>query len=206
MTVLALAGPIATRVLESLEQHGYPVLAGSLLLNNAGLPIPAETVLLTASGLAREGHFHMAMVYAVGVLAAVLGDNVGFAVGRQLGRDVLQHRFSLVLTPRRIAFLDRLLDRWGARAIFLVRFIPGVSTVSAVLAGSSSLPWRDYLLGNASGVLVWVGYVCALGYYGSVWGERLKPIWAGCHRATWIIVAVVIVAAIIGKIVSRRRA
>jgi len=197
---------MAMRVLEGLEHHGYPVLVGSLMLNNIGLPVPAETVLLTAADLAREGHFQLPLVYAAGVGAAVAGDNVGFAIGRQLGRDVLAHRFSLVLTPKRIARLDALLDRWGARAIFLVRFLPGISTVSAVLAGSSTLPWRDYLLGNVSGALVWVAWVCSLGYFGSAWGERLKPVWAGMHGATWLVVAVVILGAIAGKLFLRHRA
>lgn len=197
---------LAARVLEGLEHHGYPVLFWSLVINNIGVPVPAESVLLTAAGLAKEGHFLLPVVYLTGVLAAVTGDNAGFLLGRRLGREVLAHRFSLVLTPKRIARLDRLLDRWGARAIFIVRFIPGVSTISAVLAGSSNLPWRDYLLGNVSGALAWVAWICTLGYYGSEWGERLKPVWSGIHRATWIAVAAVLVIAIGGKLVLRRRA
>ena len=196
---------IASRVLAGLEHHGYPLLAGSLLINNVGVPVPAESVLLTAAGLAKEGHFRLPFVYLTGVLAAVSGDNAGFLLGRQLGREVLAHRFSLLLTPKRIAWLDRLLDRWGAGAIFIVRFVPGVSTVSAVLAGSSNLPWRDYLLGNFTGALAWVAWVCALGYYGSEWGERLKPVWSGVHRATWIALAAAIVVAVAGKVFMRRR-
>ena len=202
---LLLASDIATRVLEGLEQHGYPVLFWSLLVNNIGVPVPAESVLLTAAGLAKSGHFKLPLVYLTGVVAAVSGDNAGFMLGRQLGRDVLAHRFSLLLTPKRIAWLDRLLARWGAGAIFVVRFVPGVSTVSAVLAGSSDLPWARYLLGNLSGALAWVAWICTLGYYGSEWGERLKPIWSGVHRATWVTLAVLVVLALLGKIVLRRR-
>ncbi len=201
-----LLGDIASGVLEGLEHHGYPVLFWSLLVNNVGVPVPAESVLLTAAGLSKEGHFRLPLVYLTGVVAAVTGDNAGFILGRQLGREVLAHRFSLLLTPKRIAWLDRLLDRLGARAIFIVRFVPGVSTVSALLAGSSSLPWRSYLLGNVSGALAWVAWVCTLGYYGSEWGERLKPVWSGVHRATWLTVVVLLVAAIIGKLFMRRRA
>ena len=202
---LLLASDIATRVLEGLEQHGYPVLFWSLLVNNIGVPVPAESVLLTAAGLAKSGHFKLPLVYLTGVVAAVSGDNAGFLLGRQLGREVLAHRFSLLLTPKRIAWLDRLLARWGAGAIFVVRFVPGVSTVSAVLAGSSDLPWAKYLLGNASGALAWVAWICTLGYYGSEWGERLKPIWSGVHRATWVTLAALVVLALLGKIVLRRR-
>ena len=196
---------IAAWVLEGLEHHGYPVLFWSLLVNNIGVPVPAESVLLTAAGLARSGHFRLPLVYLTGVAAAVAGDNAGFMLGRQLGREVLARRFSLLLTPGRIAWLDRLLDRWGAGAIFIVRFVPGVSTVSAVLAGSSNLPWRRYLLGNVGGGIAWVAWVCTLGYYGSEWGERLKPVWSGIHRTTWIAVAVAVVVAIGGKMLMRRR-
>ena len=207
MTIsLLLAGDIATRVLEGLEHHGYPVLFWSLLVNNVGVPVPAESVLLTAAGLAKDGHFRLPQVYLTGVAAAVMGDNAGFLLGRQLGREVLAHRFSLLLTPKRIAWLDRLLARWGAGAIFVVRFVPGVSTVSAVLAGSSDLPWATYLLGNFSGVLAWVAWICTLGYYGSEWGERLKPIWSGVHRATWVTLAVLVVLALAGKVFLKRRA
>lgn len=203
---LMLAGDIATRVLEGLEHHGYPVLFWSLLVNNIGVPVPAESVLLTAAGLAKDGHFKLPLVYLTGVVAAVSGDNAGFLLGRQLGREVLAHRFSLLLTPKRIAWLDRLLARWGAGAIFVVRFVPGVSTVSAVLAGSSDLPWTKYLLGNVAGGLAWVAWICTLGYYGSEWGERLKPIWSGVHRATWVALGVLVVLALLGKIFLRRRA
>ena len=203
MTMLAV--DIATRVLGGLEHHGYPVLFWSLLVNNVGVPVPAESVLLTAAGLAKAGHFKLPLVYLTGVIAAVTGDNTGFAVGRRLGREVLAHRLSFILTPKRIASLDHLLDRWGAGAIFVVRFIPGVSTVSAILAGSSDLPWRKYLLGNASGALAWVAWVCSLGYFGSEWGERLKPIWSGVHRATWLALAAVVVLALVTRIVLRRR-
>lgn len=206
MTTMLLLGDIAARVLEGLEHHGYPVLFWSLLVNNVGVPVPAESVLLTAAGLAKEGHFKLPIVYLTGVLAAVAGDNTGFLLGRQLGREVLANRFSLLLTPKRIAWLDRLLARWGAGAIFIVRFVPGVSTFSAVLAGSSDLPWTKYLLGNVTGSLTWVAAIIALGFYGSVWGERLKPVWSGMHRATWIAVGVLLVAAIAGKIFLRRRA
>ncbi len=203
---MLLLGEIAARVLEGLEHHGYPVLFWSLLVNNIGVPVPAESVLLTAAGLAKEGHFRLPLVYLTGVAAAVSGDNAGFMLGRWIGRDVLARRFSLILTPKRIARLDQLIDRWGARAIFLVRFIPGVSTVSAVLAGSSNLSWREYLLGNVSGGLVWVAWICSLGYYGSEWGERLKPVWSGIHRVTWIAVAAALVIGIAGKLFMRRRA
>lgn len=205
MTLL-LAGDIATRVLDGLEHHGYPVLFWSLLVNNIGVPVPAESVLLTAAGLAKSGHFKLPLVYLTGVAAAVSGDNVGFLLGRQLGREVLAHRFSLLLTPKRIAWLDRLLARWGAGAIFVVRFIPGVSTVSAVLAGSSDLPWAKYLLGNVSGALAWVAWICTLGYFGSEWGERLKPVWSGMHRATWVTLLALVVLALAGKVFLRRRA
>jgi membrane protein DedA with SNARE-associated domain len=203
---LLLAVDIATRVLEGLEHHGYPVLFWSLLVNNVGVPVPAESVLLTAAGLAKAGHFRLPLVYFTGVVAAVSGDNAGFLLGRQLGREVLAHRLSLLLTPGRIAWLDRLLARWGAGAIFVVRFVPGISTVSAVLAGSSDLPWRKYLLGNVAGGLAWVAWICTLGYYGSEWGERLKPVWSGVHRATWITLAVLIVGALAGRFFLRRRA
>ena len=203
---LLLAVDIATRFLGALEHHGYPVLFWSLLINNVGVPVPAESVLLTAAGLAKDGHFRLPLVYLTGVAAAVMGDNAGFLLGRHLGREVLAHRFSLLLTPKRIASLDRLLARWGAGAIFVVRFVPGVSTVSAVLAGSSDLPWTKYLLGNFSGALAWVAWICTLGYYGSEWGERLKPIWSGVHRATWVTLAVLIVLALAGKIFLKRRA
>ena len=61
---------IATRVLAGLEHHGYPVLFWSLLVNNVGVPVPAESVLLTAAGLAKEGHFRLPLVYLTGVAAA----------------------------------------------------------------------------------------------------------------------------------------
>jgi len=203
---LVLAIPIHLRLMQVLEAHGYPVLAAAVFLQNFGLPVPAEAMLLAAAGLTRSGQLTVPLVYAVGTMSAVIGDNLGFYLGLRLGRDVLTQRLGFLLTPKRVAGVDQFLERWGARVIFFVRFIPGVSTVSAVLAGSSTLTWRRYLLGEVPGVLTWAAVICALGFYGSAWGDRLRPIWAGVHHTTWVVLAGLVVFSLVGRVLLRIRA
>jgi membrane protein DedA with SNARE-associated domain len=78
--------------------------------------------------------------------------------------------------------------------------------VSAVLAGSSTLTWRRYLLGEIPGVCMWAAVSCALGFYGSELGERLRPVWAGMHHATWIFLAGAFFVALVMRKARRHRA
>ena len=144
---------------------GYPALAGLVLGESAGLPLPGETALITAGGLAAAGHLALGLVVIIAVLAAVAGDTLGFWIGRRRGREVLL-RDGFMAAHRRhaVARADRFFARHGVATVFVGRFVPGVRVVAAVMAGASHMPWRRFALANTSGAVVWATTVAGLAY------------------------------------------
>lgn len=144
---------------------GYPALAGLVLGESAGLPLPGETALITAGGLAAAGHLALGLVVIIAILAAVAGDTLGFWIGRRRGREVLL-RDGFMAAHRRhaVARADRFFARHGLATVFVGRFVPGVRVVAAVMAGASHMPWRRFALANTSGAVVWATTVAGLAY------------------------------------------
>ena len=115
-----------------LTQYGYVGLALGVFLESAGLPVPGETALLVAALAAAHGSLSLPLVMITAASAGILGDNLGFAVGRRFGRPWLE-RFGphFLLSPARLARADAFFARWGGPAIALARFAPGVRVVLA---------------------------------------------------------------------------
>lgn len=145
------------------SQIGYGALFGLIFVESAGVPVPGETALLGAGVLAGAGHLALPLVIVVGAAAAILGDGLGYWLGRRGGRALLLRDGRLAGHRRRaVAKGDRFVARHGAKTVFLARWVPGVRVVAAVMAGASAMPWRRFLLFNASGALVWAGTVASL--------------------------------------------
>jgi membrane protein DedA with SNARE-associated domain len=162
----------------ALTHYGYWALAAILLLENAGIPVPGETVLLLASFLAYSQHeLQLGWIIAAGTLAATLGDNLGFALGYYGGRPLLDRYQSVFRIPR--ATLTRgenLFARYGAATIFFARFVFGMRIVAGPLAGVLRMPWRRFLLFNFLGAALWVSVIAGVGYlFGRHW-EHLQHI------------------------------
>ena len=135
---------------------GYPVLAGLVFGESAGLPLPGETALLTAGGLAAGGHLALPAVIAVAAVAAICGDTLGFWLGRRKGRDLLLRGGFLAAHRRHaVARADRFFARYGAATVFFGRWVPGVRVVAAVMAGATRMRWRKFAVANALGAFAW---------------------------------------------------
>src|SRR6266850_2781875 len=110
--------------------YGYPVLFFSVMLENAGIPVPGETAVLVAGFLASPAggeRFHLPLVVAIAFVAAVIGDNIGYWLGHRFARPyLLQGRRFLMLTPRTLQITDDYFKRYGLWTIFFQRFITGV--------------------------------------------------------------------------------
>src|SRR5216683_5618010 len=128
----------------ALVQYGYWAVAVTLLLENTGLPLPGETILLLASFLAYSEHsLRLPWIIAVGVCAATLGDNLGFAIGFYGGRRLLErYQKTLHIRPDVIARGEELFARYGAATIFVARFIAGMRIIAGPLAGVLRMSWR----------------------------------------------------------------
>ncbi len=137
-------------------RYGYVVVFFGVFLENAGLPVPGETVLLATAFFAHQGTLSLSWVIGLAVAAAILGDNLGYWIGRRGGRPLAARHGRLVgLTPARIAMLEAFFSRHGAKTVFLARFVTGLRVFAALFAGMSGLPWRRFLFFNAAGAVTW---------------------------------------------------
>lgn len=175
-------------------QAAYLGLFFGVLAENAGLPVPGETLLLAAASYAAAGKLDVFTVAVLGATAAIAGDNLGFFVGRRFGRRVLERGPS---TRRALDRTDVFLDRYGVYAVFFARFISGVRVVAALVAGSSEMPWGEFLVANALGAIVWASAVTAVGYFGLKAAEQLLlanrvvqtiVMFAGAIAIAWFVV------------------
>jgi membrane protein DedA with SNARE-associated domain len=144
---------------------GLPVLFLLIAVESMGVPLPGETALFTAAILASNGKLSIEAVIAVSAAAAILGDNVGYLIGRKAGRRLLEapgpferHRRAV------ITYGQPFFDRHGPKAVFLGRFVSGLRITAAWLAGVNRMPWRDFLFWNATGGIVWAAAVGLLAY------------------------------------------
>ncbi|HYX70089.1 MAG TPA: DedA family protein [Terriglobales bacterium] len=159
------------------NHFGYWTVAIALLLENAGLPVPGETILLFASFLAySQRHLHLPYIILVGIFAATLGDNIGYWIGYRGGRRMLeryQHIFHI--RQKTLERGERLFAKYGSHTIFFARFIVGMRIIAGPLAGVLRMPWRSFALFNFLGATLWVTTISLIGYFfGSEWHDLLR--------------------------------
>jgi membrane protein DedA with SNARE-associated domain len=152
-------------LIDLFARYGYAVVFAGVFLENTGLPVPGETALLAGAALAHFGRLSLWRVVVTAIAAAILGDNLGFFIGRRGGRWLLErYGGRLGITTARLAGFDRFFERYGAKTVFAARFITGLRVVGAVLAGAGGLPWPTFLFYNATGAVVWCSAVATAGY------------------------------------------
>lgn len=180
-----------------LAHYGYGAVAAALLLENAGLPVPGETVLLLASFLAYSEHrLRLPYIILIGICAATVGDNLGFAIGVYGGRPLLErYRKTLHIRPATIARGEDLFRRYGAATIFVSRFITGMRVIAGPLAGVLRMDWRKFAIFNFLGAAVWVTVISSAGFlFGKHWDE-LVEILGDANVA--VVIAICVVLAIL---------
>ncbi len=160
-----------------LIHWGYWGVAAFLLLENAGVPLPGETVLLLASVLAFKSHeLRLPWIIVVGTIACTAGDNIGYLIGSAGGRPLLQRWKNFFrVKDEHIHSAEELLHRYGPVAIFFARFIAGARIVAGPLAGVLRMHWKTFALFNFLGALTWVTVIASLGY---IFGSQLDRLLA----------------------------
>ncbi len=150
-----------------IASYGYLAVLIVVGLESSGLPLPGEATLLTAAIFAGTTH-RLAIEGVVGAAAAgaILGDNVGFIVGREVGLPLLRRYGGRVgLDPAKLRLAQYLFQRYGGSIVFFGRFIAVLRAFAALLAGANRFPWPRFLLFNAAGGIVWAslyGYAAYL--------------------------------------------
>ena len=191
-------------LIELFARYGYAVVFVGVFLENAGLPVPGETALLAGAVLAHAGRLSLPIVVLVAMAGAVLGDNLGFLIGRRGGRALLvRYGPRIGLTPARLEQFDGFFDRHGAKTVFIARFVTGLRVFGAVMAGSSGMPWPVFLFFNATGAVAWAATFGLLGYaVGGSW-DTLEA-WIGRSSLVLLVVVAVLAAFALRRARGRR--
>ena len=180
-------------LIDLFARYGYAAVFVGVFLENAGVPVPGETTVLAGGALSHYGHLSFPRVVVVAMTAAILGDNLGFYIGRRGGRWLIEHFGGRIgMTRRRLEDFDHFFDRHGAKTVFVARFITGLRVVCAILAGGSEMQWPTFLFFNASGAIVWSTSIAAVGYaLGHSW-ETLERLVGGAGLLGLIIVVALV--------------
>jgi membrane protein DedA with SNARE-associated domain len=149
----------------TLDRFGYAAL-GLIFLEDFGVPVPGETVLIIAAVYAGTGRFNIWLVALLGFVAAVAGDNVGFAIGHFGGRALVE-RFGkyIFITPERLDKTAAFFDRHGGKVIVIARFVEGLRQANGIIAGTTGMHWKRFLPFNMLGAALWVGVWVSIGYF-----------------------------------------
>jgi membrane protein DedA with SNARE-associated domain len=135
------------------------------MIEDFGVPVPGETVLIAASLYAGAGRLNVVAVGVIGFIAAVIGDNIGFAIGHFGGRAlVLRWGRYVRLTEQRLDKAEAFFDRHGGWIITVARFIEVLRQANGIVAGITNMRWLRFLAFNALGAALWVGTWVSLGY------------------------------------------
>lgn len=156
---------VLDHIVPFLQQYGYVVVFLGVMLESAGLPIPGETVLLASGILAHQGTLDLEDAILWGILGAVVGDQIGYWVGRGGGRGaVLRWGQYVLITPERLTRSELFFVRHGGKAVFLARFVAGLRVFGALVAGISRMRWSTFFFYNALGGTGWATASVLAGY------------------------------------------
>ena len=178
-----------------LLSYGLILLFAAVAVESAGIPVPGETALIAAAFLAtpKQHQYSLVAVIAVAASGAIVGDNVGYWLGRKGGRALLERwgpakRYADKALPP----AERFFKKHGAKTVFFGRFVALLRVTSAWLAGISHMPWWRFLLWNAAGGILWAAGVSLLAYqFGKAAADAVSRY--GLYAVAAIVVAGVIV-------------
>ena len=199
-----LPGPLA-HLAPLLEDHGYLAVGVLVCLDNGGIPVPGQTILVAAAVYAGTGRLDFAGVLAVAVAAAVVGDSLGYLIGRAGGRAFV-HRWGryVLLTPARLERAEDFFGRHGGAVVTWARFVDVLRQTNGIIAGTVGMPWRRFMAFNVLGAALWAGTWGGLGYAA---GANIGAIYGAVARSQIVVLAVVgvLVVGLVTRRLLRRR-
>jgi membrane protein DedA with SNARE-associated domain len=182
-------------LMNAIRAYGAWLVGGAVAVESMGIPVPGETMLITAAAYAgASGKLSITHVVLAAIAGAVAGDNVGFWIGRTVGfRWVMRHRSTLRLTTGRLKLGQYLFLRHGGKVVFFGRFVAVLRALAALLAGLNCMAWDRFLLFNALGAILWAS-AYGLGAY--AFGETLANALTNMGVILGIAAAAAVVAAL----------
>jgi membrane protein DedA with SNARE-associated domain len=189
-----------------LNHYGYAAVGALVLLEDFGIPVPGETVLIAAAVYAGAGRLNVVAVGLIAFAAAVIGDNIGYAIGHFAGRAaVLRWGRYVFLSEERLDKAEAFFTRHGGKIVTVARFIEGLRQANGIIAGLAEMPWLRFLAFNAAGALLWVALWVSIGYSA---GSHLASLYGDLTRYELylgIAVLALIVLLVVRRLVKRRR-
>ena len=186
-----------------IEDYGLIFLFGIVCLESAGAWLPGETALIAAAIYASNGHLTITGVIAVAAGGAIIGDNIGYWLGREGGRRLLyRYAFLRRFAERVMPPAERFFARHGGKAVFFARFFGGLRVTGAWMAGITRMTWWRFLFWNAAGGIVWAVGVGLIAFYG---GHAAADVIEDYGLYGGIAVAVLVVIGLVALHVLRRR-
>ncbi|MGH2507733.1 MAG: DedA family protein, partial [Ktedonobacteraceae bacterium] len=206
---LPLAALISLDTLRNaLNTLGYPAVALFVMIESSGLPFPGETMLLLASFYAAvDGKLQLPLVIICAALGAIIGDNIGYTVGRTGGHAFVQ-RFGryLFLKPAHLEQAERFFNKHGDKTVFFGRFIAVLRAWAAFLAGLNGMRWVPFLLYNAAGGIVWAIIYGCLGFYaGRFFHNNFTAVEHLAGTISWVSAVLIIPIVVVAYLIYRLR-
>jgi membrane protein DedA with SNARE-associated domain/rhodanese-related sulfurtransferase len=200
------AVPMAHQILVLMTQYGLLLVFFNVLVEQAGLPVPAVPTLVVAGALAASGKLPLAGVLLAALLGCVLSDLAWFWAGRRFGGGVMRTICRISLSPDSCVKQSELrFHRWGGQVLLVAKFVPGLSTVAPPLMGAMGLPARSFVWLDSLGSLLWAGLAVALGYAFAAQIDRLLTVLASAGTVALELAAALLVAYVTLKWWQRRR-
>lgn len=192
----------------ALGTLGYPAVALFIMIESSGIPFPGETMLLLASFYAAVDHkLQIPIVIACAALGAIIGDNIGYTVGRTGGYAFVK-RFGryLFLKPAHLEKAERFFTRHGDKTVFFGRFVAVLRAWAAFLAGLNRMRWSHFLIYNAAGGIIWAIVYGCLGFYaGRVFSNNFGEVESIARTISWVGAVLIVVAVIAAYLALRMR-
>jgi membrane protein DedA with SNARE-associated domain len=149
-----------------VEVFGYPLLFLIVMSESGGLPVPGETGLITAAVLASQGKLKIELVIALAAAGAIVGDNIGYVIGRKGGRWLLERPGPFLRQRKQVLTTGQpFFERHGPKAVFFGRFVLGLRVWASWLAGATHMHWRSFVLWNALGGITWATAIGLIAYF-----------------------------------------
>jgi membrane protein DedA with SNARE-associated domain len=187
-----------------LHHYGYAAIFLLVMVEDFGVPAPGETALVVGSAAAATGQLNIWGVLVAAFLGAVIGDNIGFAIGHFGGRKlVLSAGGRVGITHSRLEYAEGFFHKYGDVVVAGARFVEVLRQLNGIIAGTMGMDWRKFLAFNALGAALWVSVWGAIGYFA---GENWRAIGRWFLRFSWLALALFALAVIAWVIYQRSHA
>ena len=184
---------------------GYAILVGIVFTETGllvGFFLPGDSLLVTAGLVAAAGGLNIWWVNGLLIVAAIVGDSVGYAIGARLGPRLFTREQSLLFNPRHVERTRRFYERHGAKTIVIARFVPIIRTFAPVVAGVGQMRYRRFLVYNVAGGVGWVTSMTWMGY---LLGRAVPNIADYIHIVVIVVIVVSMIPIVVEILRERRR-